>query len=164
LEILKNGKLFIFGKLLQNIENKCFHIEKGKTKASSRVIPVHPIIQSIIDSLRASSKDEFLIKGINSGGYDDKRSWNFQKKLGRLRDKIGMPDGVVFHSLRNTFATRMENLGIPTNHINQLMGHKHNNMSLDVYSDGMEIKHLVESINKLTYGEVIDSFIKSNEA
>jgi len=148
----------------KNVENKCFHIEKGKTKASSRVIPVHPMIQSIIDSLRASSKDEFLIKGINSGGYDDKRSWNFQKKLGRLRDKIGMPDGVVFHSLRNTFATRMENLGIPTNHINQLMGHKHNNMSLDVYSDGMEIKHLVESINKLTYGEVIDSFIKSNEA
>jgi integrase len=148
----------------KNIENKCFHIEKGKTKASSRVIPVHPMIQSIIDSLRASSKDEFLIKGINSGGYDDKRSWNFQKKLGRLRDKIGMPDGVVFHSLRNTFATRMENLGIPTNHINQLMGHKHNNMSLDVYSDGMEIKHLAESINKLTYGEVIDSFIKSNEA
>ena len=148
----------------KNVENNCFHIEKGKTKASSRVIPVHPMIQSIIDSLRASSKDEFLIKGINSGGYDDKRSWNFQKKLGRLRDKIGMPDGVVFHSLRNTFATRMENLGIPTNHINQLMGHKHNNMSLDVYSDGMEIKHLVESINKLTYGEVIDSFIKSNEA
>ena len=144
----------------KNVENKCFHIEKGKTKASSRVIPVHPMIQSIIDSLRASSKDEFLIKGINSGGYDDKRSWNFQKKLGRLRDKIGMPDGVVFHSLRNTFATRMENLGIPTNHINQLMGHKHNNMSLDVYSDGMEIKHLVESINKLTYGEVIDSFVK----
>jgi hypothetical protein len=28
----------------------------------------------------------------------------------------------------------------------------------------METKHLVESINKLTYGEVIDSFIKSNEA
>jgi len=62
--------------------------------------------------------------------------------------------------LRNTFATKMENLGIPTNHINKLMGHKHNNMSLDVYSTGMEIEHLVESINKLTYGEEIDSFIK----
>ena len=146
----------------KNIENKCFHIEKGKTKASTRVIPVHPMIQSIIDSLRASSKDEFLIKGINSGGYDDKRSWNFQKKMGRLRDKVGMPDGVVFHSLRNTFATRMENLGIPTNHINKLMGHKHNNMSLDVYSTGMEIEHLVESINKLTYGDEIDSFVKDN--
>jgi len=144
----------------KNIEDKCFHIEKGKTKASTRVIPVHPLIESIIDNLSSSSKDEFLFKGINSGGYDDKRSWNFQKKHGRLRDKIGMPEGVVFHSLRNTFATRMENLGIPSNHISQLMGHKDNSMSLDVYSAGMKIEPLVESINKLTYGEVIDSFVK----
>jgi integrase len=71
-----------------------------------------------------------------------------------------MPEGVVFHSLRNTFATRMENLGIPSNHISQLMGHKDNSMSLDVYSAGMKIEPLVESINKLTYGEVIDSFVK----
>ena len=54
----------------------------------------------------------------------------------------------------------MENLGIPTNHINKLMGHKHNNMSLDVYSAGLKIKPLVESINKLTYGEEVDSFVK----
>ena len=40
------------------------------------------------------------------------------------------------------------------------MGHKHNNMSLDVYSAGLSIEHLVESINKLTYGEEIDSFVK----
>ena len=40
------------------------------------------------------------------------------------------------------------------------MGHKHNNMALDVYSAGLRIKNLVESINKLTYGEEVDSFIK----
>ena len=101
-----------------------------------------------------------MIKGIKSGGYDKKRSWNFQKKLTRLRKKLGMPEGVVFHTLRNTFATKLENLGIPTNHINKLMGHKHNNMSLDVYSAGLAIEPLVESINQLTYGEEVDSFIK----
>ena len=40
------------------------------------------------------------------------------------------------------------------------MGHKDNNMALDVYSAGLRIEHLVESINKLTYGEEVDSFIK----
>ena len=40
------------------------------------------------------------------------------------------------------------------------MGHKDNNMALDVYSEGLRIEHLVESINKLTYGEEVDSFIK----
>ena len=63
-----------------------------------------------------------------------------------------------------TSSASLENLGIPTNHINKLMGHKHNNMSLDVYSAGLAIEPLVESINKLTYGDEIDSFIKSNEA
>ena len=54
----------------------------------------------------------------------------------------------------------MENLGIPANHISQLMGHKDNNMALDTYSAGMKIEPLVESINKLTYGDEIDLFIK----
>ena len=84
---------------------------------------------------------------------------NFQKKLGKLRKKIGIPEGVVFHTLRNTFATRMENLGLPRNHISQLMGHEDSNMALTVYSSGIVIEGLVESINKLTYEEV-DSFIK----
>jgi len=144
----------------KNIEDNCFRVEKGKTKAAVRDIPVHPLVQPIIDKLKDSAKDEYLISAINSGGYDNKRSWNFQKKLGRLRKKIGIPIEINFHTLRNTFATKMENLGIPTNHINKLMGHKHNNMSLDIYSTGMEIEHLVESINKLTYGEEVDSFIK----
>ena len=36
-------------------------------------------------------------------------------------------------------------------------------MSLDVYSAGLRIEPLVESINKLTYGEEVDSFIKNFE-
>ncbi len=33
-------------------------------------------------------------------------------------------------------------------------------MALTVYSGGLRIEPLVESINKLTYGEELDSFIK----
>ena len=102
----------------------------------------------------------YLIDGIKGGGFDKKRSWNFQKKLGKLRKKIGIPEGVVFHTLRNTFATRMENLGIPRNHISQLMGHEDSNMALDEYSAGLVIEPLVESINKLTYGKEVDTFIE----
>ena len=96
---------------------------------------------------------------MNPGGYDQKRSWNFQKRLGRLRKKAGLPETVVFHSLRNTFATRMENLGVPKNHISQLMGHEDGNMALDVYSGGLAIEPLRESIGKLSYGEEIDGYL-----
>ena len=40
------------------------------------------------------------------------------------------------------------------------MEHEDSNMALDVYSSGLPIEPLVESINKLTYGEEVDSFIK----
>ena len=33
-------------------------------------------------------------------------------------------------------------------------------MALDVYSSGLAIEPLLESINKLTYGEEVDSFIE----
>jgi len=92
------------------------------------------------------------------------KSWNFQKRLSRLRKKINLTEGVVFHSLRNTFATRMENLGVPRNHISQLMGHNDGNMALDVYSGGLAIEPLRESINKLTYGEEVDKLISFLQA
>ena len=141
---------------IKDIDNRCFHVKEGKTRAAARAIPIHPLIEPIIENLKDSSKDEYLIRGIKSGGYDNKRSWNFQKKLTRLRQKLGMPEGVNFHTLRKTFATRMENLGILRNHISQL---EDSNMALDEYSSGIVIEGLVESINKLTYEEV-DPFIK----
>ena len=76
-----------------------------------------------------------------------------------MRKKAGLPETVVFHSLRNTFATRMENLGVPNNHISQLMGHEDGNMALDVYSGGLAIEPLRESMRKLSYGEFIHLII-----
>jgi len=40
------------------------------------------------------------------------------------------------------------------------MGHEDSTMALTVYSGGLRIEPLVASINKLTYGEEVDSFIK----
>jgi len=145
-----------------DISEDCFHIHKGKTSAASRVVPINSILNPVINKLFERSKDGYLITGLNSGGDDNKRSWNFQKRLGRIREKIELPKGVVFHSLRNTFTTRMENLGIPRNHISQLIGHEDGNMALDVYSGGLAIEPLRESINKLTYGSEIDDLIRWN--
>ena len=143
------------------INDNCLKVLEGKTKASQRIIPIHPVLKLLVKRFLNSKVEDYMIKGIKGGGYDNKRSWNFQKKLGRLRKKIGIPKGVVFHTLRNTFATRMENLGIPRNHISQIMGHEDSNMALDIYSAGLAIEPLVKSMKKLTYGKEIDPFIKN---
>ena len=145
-----------------DIYEDAFHIHEGKTESASRTIPIHSILSNLLTQCESKSKDGYVITGLNPGGYDQKRSWNFQKRLGRLRKKAGLPETVVFHSLRNTFATRMENLGVPKNHISQLMGHEDGNMALDVYSGGLAVEPLRESMRKLSYGKIVDDFIVIN--
>ena len=53
----------------------------------------------------------------------------------------------------------MENTGVPRNHISQLMCHEDNNLALDVYSGGLAIEILRDSMTKLTYGSEVDSLI-----
>ena len=57
----------------------------------------------------------------------------------------------------------MENLGVPKNHINQLMGHEDGNMALDVYSGGLAIEPLRESIGRLSYGEELFEIIEKRK-
>ena len=122
------------------------------------------------ESLRKSSKPvksrsvtrcgSFKLESTNPGDIDDNRSFCFSRRQSILRREVGLAEGVVFHTLRNIYATRMENLGIPRNHINQLMGHEDDKIALDVYCGGLAIEPLRESINKLTYGSGMDLLIK----
>ena len=134
--------------------------EEGKTKSASRVVPIHPVLEKLIQQT-TYDKEDYLINDLNGGGYDNKRSWNFQKRQGRLRREVELPKGVVFHTLRNTFATHIKNAGVPRNHISQLMGHEDDNMALDVYSSGLAIEPLRGSISKLTYGSEVDCLLKT---
>ena len=56
----------------------------------------------------------------------------------------------------------MENAGVPRNHISQLMGHEDGNMALDVYSGGLAIEPLRESIGRLSYGDEVKQKILNN--
>ena len=142
----------------KDIFDRCFHVQEGKTDSASRVIPIHPVLEKLI-SITDYDKEDYLIHDLNPGDYDNKRSWNFQKRQGRLRKEVELPKGLNFHSLRNTLTTRMENAGVPRNHISQLMGHEDGNMALDVYSGGLAIEPLRKSMGKLSYGEFIHLII-----
>ena len=56
-----------------------------------------------------------------------------------------------------------ENAGVPRNHISQLMGHEDDNMALDVYSGGLAIEPLRESMEKLSYVKQIEKLLIEQE-
>ena len=51
-----------------HISENCFKVLEGKTKAAKRKIPIHPVIEPLVERFLDSSKNDYLIKGIKSGG------------------------------------------------------------------------------------------------
>ena len=142
----------------KNIFDDLFHIYEGKTEAARRVVPVHPVLKKIIVS-NDSDNEEYILKGLVSSGYDNKRSCNFQKRHGRTRKRLNLPKGVVFHSLRNTVITKLHNNLIPLYNIEQIIGHKQKSVAFGVYSGGLAVQQLREIINGISYGNTIDNLI-----
>ena len=142
----------------KNIFDDLFHIYEGKTEAARRVVPVHPVWKKIIVS-NDSDEEEYILKGLVSGGYDKKRSGNFQKRHTRTRIKVNLPKGVVFHSLRNTVITKLHNNLIPLYNVEQIVGHKQRSVAFGVYSGGLAVEKLREIINGISYGNTIDNLI-----
>ena len=142
----------------KHIFDDLFHIYEGKTEAAIRVVPVHPVLKKIIVS-NDSDDEEYILKGLVSGGYDTKRSSNFQKRLGKTRKRLNLPKGVVFHSLRNTVINKLHNNMIPLYNVEQIVGHKQKSVAFGVYSGGLAVQQLREIINGISYGNTIDNLI-----
>ena len=58
----------------KHVFHRCFHVHEGKTKAAARAIPVHPLIKPLLEPMSGTFGKGYLIDGIKSGGYDNKRS------------------------------------------------------------------------------------------
>ena len=142
----------------KDIFDDLFHIYEGKTEAARRVVPVHPVLKKIIVS-NDSDDEEYILKGLVSGGYDTKRSSNFQKRLGKTRKRMNLAKGVVFHSLRNTVINKLHNNMIPLYNVEQIVGHKQKSVAFGVYSGGLAVQQLREIINGISYGNTIDNLI-----
>ena len=142
----------------KDIFDDLFHIYEGKTEAAKRVVPVHLVLKKIIVS-NDSDNEEYILKGLVSAGYDNKRSCNFQKRLGRTRKRLNLPKGVVFHSLRNTVITKLQNNMIALENIEKIVGHAQKSVAFGVYSGGLAVEKLREIINGISYGNTIDNLI-----
>lgn len=114
-------------------------IRKSKTDAGARTLAVaHAIPLSILRARRCAraSATSQLFPELKGGGYDQKLSWHVGQAFRYHRNKQGLGGETDFHSLRRTFITRLENLGVDQVRIARYVGHQLPTLAFTVYSGG----------------------------
>ncbi|NWA44707.1 site-specific integrase [Pseudomonas reactans] len=127
---------------------RCFDFPKSKSKASKRVVPIHPSLTTTIDRLCEETTDTFLIPTSSHDHYG-KRSHAISKAFGRLRTAAGFSKLHVFHSFRHTVITELVRADVPDALAKELVGHETGSVTHDVYSKGASTAQKLAAISKL---------------
>ena len=133
-----------------DLHQESIAIVDAKTEAGERTIPIHPYIKVRIEKLIEDSTDDYLLTGLTKNKYGD-RSNAIGKRFGRLKTKQKFSSRYVFHSIRKTFTTMLENAGIGENLAADIVGHEKPRITYGLYSGGASLEVMREAIMKIAY-------------
>lgn len=133
-------------------EEDSFKVRESKTKAGIREVPIHSKIKELVNILKLESKDGFLIPSTASNKRGN-RSESLSKRFGRLKTREGFTKDHVFHSIRKTFTTTLENAGVFQNIVSDIIGHEKEGFTYSHYSGGITLEVKREFIEKVVYPE-----------
>ncbi|MQX54667.1 site-specific integrase [Alcanivorax sediminis] len=126
----------------------CLYIRDGKTSNAERIVPVHRVLKPLIKRLTKEADGDFLLPASGKNKYG-KRSDSLSKQFGRLKKSLGYGEEHVFHSLRKSFITLLQNNDIPGLTIASIVGHETGTITFDVYSAGPNAKQKLKAISTL---------------
>jgi integrase len=123
-------------------------IKQAKTAAGVREIPIAPPIHDII-AQRLSNTDYLFPSG--SENTSGNRSDKYSKQFGRVKSKLGFGEEKVFHSIRKSFITKLEQAGIPESVAADLAGHDKQTLTYGLYSTGSSFESKLDAIDRINY-------------
>ncbi|MDC1293279.1 tyrosine-type recombinase/integrase, partial [Amylibacter sp.] len=128
-------------------------IEAAKTKASNRIIPIHPNIASMISKKieHLNDDDAYIFKTLRNNKYG-KRTDALGKRFGRLKEALGFGERYVFHSIRKTVTTLLEQAGVAEGITADIVGHEKQTMTYGLYSGGTSMEQKTDAIKRIDYG------------
>lgn len=127
-----------------------FHITDAKTIAGIREVPIHSSIKELVDELKKDSDDGYLLSGLTFNKYGD-RSNAIGKRFGNLKEANGYSSGHVFHSIRKTLTTLLENAGVSENLAADIVGHEKPRITYGLYSGGATLEVKREALERVKY-------------
>lgn len=139
---------------VSDVSEDFFQVMDAKTGAGNRLVPTHSRLRPLLEQLCRSSTDGFVLSGLTFNKYGD-RSNAIGKRFGRLKSKLGMGPTLVFHSIRKTVATQLENAGVPESVSADILGHEKKTMTYGLYSGGTDLKIMKAAVEKLSYPDLI---------
>ncbi|XOV85073.1 MAG: DUF6538 domain-containing protein [bacterium] len=138
-------------------------LEEVKNQGSIRDIPLHPVVQPLVELLAADNSG-YLLHGYKERGANRKLGDGFGRQFRARQTKLKMPrraaGGVAIHDLRHTFKTRADNCRMDARAADEIQGHASEGMR-KVYSHGLTFEVKLEEISKLTYGDKIDGLFRN---
>lgn len=132
------------------LAKSCFNIVDAKTRAGIRTTPIHSKIKNRIASLISESKDGYLLSGLTFNKYGD-RSNAIGKRFGRMKTDLKFGRSHVFHSIRKTLTTKLENSGVTENIAADIVGHEKPRITYGLYSGGASLEVMIKAIEGVSY-------------
>lgn len=135
---------------VEDVSETTIRINDSKTVAGIREVPLHPALRPLIEQLKESTESGYLIAGSDKGAFG-KRSDALGKRFGQLKTKLGFGDQHVFHSIRKTVVSQLEQAGVSENTTADIIGHEKPRITYGLYSAGTSLKQKAEALAQVRY-------------
>ena len=129
--------------------HRALRIRQAKTQAGVRFVPLHPAIAPVVDRLIEESGDGFLILSEAKNQFDQ-RSPGLSKRFGRLKKELCFGPELVFHSLRKTVTTKLEQAGVIADVPADIVVHEKQTMTYGLYSGGTSMAQKMGAVSKIS--------------
>lgn len=146
---------------VEHVTSNALKIDKGKTAAAVREVPIHEAIRPLVKALvDGAGSDGYLLAGLKVSGPDGQRSWAIGKRAGRTFRLLGITDTQLdLHALRKTFTSAALNASAPLPVVQQVIGHGPAGVTLSNYTL-FNMTTCSAAVAGVTYGPEVDSLVR----
>ena len=131
-----------------SLKDRTIKISDGKTQSSNRVVPMN---SKVYDLLKDRVESEDVFPELKANKKTGRKGAVVSQSFKRVKRKLGMPETVVFHSLRKMFITKLHEERVAVDVIKKLVGHADQDITTGLYSDASLWPEMVEAVKKVSY-------------